>query len=93
MIYEYQAEDGSTVEIEKPVSQCDYVGKVIVHEGRRLKRVASRETSSPPVWKPYISNRLPRNVEGCKCDPQGKPIIETQAQEREVAARLGWSRE
>ena len=93
MIYEYEAEDGSIVEIDKPLARCDYVGKVIVHEGRRVKRVASRGTSSPPVWKPYISSRLPRNLEGCQCTKEGKPLIGTQAQEREVAARLGWERE
>jgi len=93
MIYEYQAEDGSIVEINKPVAKSDYVGKVIVHEGARVKRIASSGTSARTVWKPYISSRLPRNVEGCTCTPEGKPIIETQAQEREVCARLGWERE
>ena len=93
MIYEYQDKDGSVVEIEKPFERADCVGKVIVHKGRRLKRIASSGTSARPVWRPYVSSRLPRHADGCTCTPEGKPIIETQAQEREVAARLGWERE
>ncbi len=93
MIYEYESEDGSIVEIQKPVAKADYIGKVIVHEGRRVKRIASATSKPTAVWKPYISSRLPRNLEGCQCTAQGKPLIATQAQEREVAARLGWERE
>lgn len=45
------------------------------------------------TWKPYVSNRLPRNLKGCRCTPDGKPIIESRSQERNIMARDGYARE
>jgi len=42
---------------------------------------------------PYVSNRLPRNLDGCKTDTAGKPVIMSKKHEREVMARGGYSRE
>ena len=93
MIYEFQNADGRVIERQLPAAEAPKVGTPIVVDGVVFKRIASVGTSSPPVWKPYISSRLPRNLEGCDCTPQGKPIINSQAKEREVCARLGWERE
>ena len=89
----YEAKDGTRLYRDLPMSKAQPIGTVVVKKGKKYKRIASAGTSSPPIWKPYVSNRLPRNMEGCSCDPQGKPIIETQAQERNVSSRLGWERE
>lgn len=42
---------------------------------------------------PYVSNRLPRHLAGCPTDKQGKPVILSQAHEREVASRHGYTRD
>lgn len=42
---------------------------------------------------PYVSNRLPRNLEGCKTDTNGKPVIMSKRHEREIASRHGYARE
>lgn len=42
---------------------------------------------------PYVSNRLPRNMDGVHCDSSGKPIIRTQQHEREIMAKHNLMRE
>ncbi|MGD9631424.1 MAG: hypothetical protein AB7V18_19465 [Pyrinomonadaceae bacterium] len=42
---------------------------------------------------PYVSNRLPRNLEGCKTDHNGKPVVMSKKHEREIMAKHGYSRE
>lgn len=42
---------------------------------------------------PYVSSRLPRDLEGCRHDPIGKPIIESKSHEKEVMSRTGMRRE
>lgn len=95
MIYEFRRiEDGAIVEASLPMSQAPDFGQVVVIGGKPCIRIAS----SPAFvrgdnWKPYVSHRLPRNLKGVKCDPHGKPIVESRSQEREIAAKLGWERE
>lgn len=90
--YDFTDEDGRAVELVMPMSQAVPIGETIEHEGRRLTRVVSAPALQP-VWSPYVSDRLPRFAAGCRHTPEGKPIIETQRQEREVFARSGFTRE
>jgi len=98
MIYEFMSDDGEVIEASFPMSNAPKLGSVHTvtnSEGKQVK--ATRIMSTPHVqgdnWKPYISNRLPRNIEGVKCTPAGKPIIETRQQERNIASKLGYERE
>jgi len=93
MIYEFLDEDGSLVEVSMPASDAPDIGSVIVHEGRPLTRIASMPHKPTAMWKPYVSSRLPRNMEGVDTTPDGKVIVKTQAQERNLASRLGMERE
>jgi len=91
-LYDFEASDGSAVEIHFSMADAPPIGSTIERDGETLIRVPSA-TPTLPVWKPYISNRLPRNLEGVACTPAGKPIIDSQATERRVASMLGWERE
>lgn len=94
MIYEFEADDGERIERNMPMAEAPPLGSAIVVDGKTYRRVASLPPGSPaPVWKPYVSSRLPRNLDGFDCNPQGKPIIHTQAEERRAASMLGWERE
>lgn len=42
---------------------------------------------------PYVSSRLPRNLEGCPTDSKGKPVILSKRHEQEIASRHGMKRE
>lgn len=42
---------------------------------------------------PYVSNRLPKNLDGCEHTAKGKPVIMSPAHEKNVAAACGMSRE
>tara|TARA_R110000824_G_scaffold84256_9_gene210275 strand:- start:492 stop:794 length:303 start_codon:yes stop_codon:yes gene_type:complete len=42
---------------------------------------------------PYVSQSLPRNLEGCKTMKSGKPIIESKSHEANVASRHGYERD
>lgn len=98
MIYEFMTDDGEIVEASYPMRRAPKVGNVYTVTNTAGEKVkATRIMSLPQVrgdpWKPYISSRLPRNIEGVNCTPAGKPIIETKAQEANIAAKLGYERE
>ena len=42
---------------------------------------------------PYLSQSLPRNLEGCDTNKQGKPIIMSRRHEANIAARHGYERD
>lgn len=42
---------------------------------------------------PYVSNRLPANLDGCPADPKGKPVILSKRHEAEIMARYNYGRE
>ena len=93
MRYEFEAEDGERIDIVYHMGEAPEIGQVVEVGDKRFKRIPSNSSSPAKVWRPYVSSRLPRNLPGCECTPEGKPIINTQAQERSVGAQLGWSRE
>lgn len=94
MRYEFQREDGAIVEADFPMSQAPDLGQVVLLGGIPCTRICSVPAAvRGDNWKPYASHRLPRNLKGCKCDATGKPIVESRTQEREIAAKLGFTRE
>ena len=88
-VYQFRAADGEIVERVYPMSKAPDLGKKIKVRGKVFKRILSTGTGVQPVWKPYVSRRLPRHLKGIPCDASGKPIIGTQAIEREAAAVAG----
>ena len=97
--YEYMTDWGEIVEDFRPISRMVPVGKVTeVELADGVKVPATRIIASAPEgrgdpWKPYVSSRLPRNLEGVPCTPSGKPIISTRAQERDIMSKFGYERE
>lgn len=98
MIYEFMSDSGEIIEASFPITKAPAIGSVhTVTNGAGEKVKATRIISPPSVrgdpWKPYVSNRLPRNLEGVPCTPEGKPIVSTRAQERDIMAKFGYERE
>lgn len=91
-MYEFTAPDGSVVELVFSMDDVPCIGDKIERNGVTLVRSAGT-TRTQQRWKPYVSDRLPRNLEGIPCTKQGKPFIGSKAVEDEVKARLGWERE
>lgn len=42
---------------------------------------------------PYVSKRLPHNLEGCPTNAKGQPVIVSPRHEAEVMSRHGYSRD
>lgn len=99
MIYEFIDDDGELIEADFPMKRAPKIGGVYTVTNRAGKLVQATRIISVPAavagdnWQPYASDRLPRNLPGCKHTPKGKPIIESRQQEREIAARHGYIRE
>jgi hypothetical protein len=63
-------------------------------EYRRLPETDFQVDVGAIRWKyPYVSQSLPRNLDGCKTNRQGKPIIESRRHEANVAAKHGYERD
>ena len=98
MIYEFIDDDGELIEANFPMTDAPKIGGAyVVTNAAGVQVPATRIVSAPVVrgdpWKPYVSSRLPRNLAGVNCTPAGKPIIETRAQERNIAAKFEMERE
>jgi hypothetical protein len=90
---------GSERIIEKHflMSKAPELGQVILLDegGKKVKaeRIVSSTARQQPVWQPYVSSVLPRNMKGFNCTPEGKPIIDSQATERRACSFTGWRRD
>jgi hypothetical protein len=94
--YEFVTEGGMTVECVLRMSDAPAIGSMFQHPTLGpIRRVASSAQVSPNFTTstyPYVSHALPRNLPGVKCDRQGKPIIHSRREERNVASRNGYVR-
>ena len=90
--YEFQMPDGLVVTQFFRMKDVPDVGSMIDIGGVECMRIASA-LNTTDVWRPYISHRLPRNLPGCACTPEGLPIVRTQAQENSIKSQLGWERQ
>jgi hypothetical protein len=96
MLYEFLDNEGNVVEIEMRMREAPSIGSIIVHEGKTLTRIASAMQVDPGTNRsqyPYVSTALPRKLEGCKTNRQGKPVIMSKRHEREVMARHGFEKD
>jgi len=99
--YEFKTADGRILTKVCPANGPDFPEPGTEHEvvdpetgymvkATRIMSVPSRPTA---VWKPYVSNRLPRNMPGQPCTPDGKVVVNTQAQERDIMVQGGYERD
>lgn len=96
MTYEFIDETGNVVEIAMSMRDAPSIGSIITHEGRQLTRIASSMQVDPGTNRhqyPYVSSSLPRRLEGCKTNRQGKPVIMSKRHEREIMARHGFEKD
>jgi hypothetical protein len=76
------------------VPSCGDIITVGDHDYRRLPETDLHVDVGLVRWKyPYVSQSLPRNLDGCKTNRQGKPIIESRSHEANVAAKHGYERD
>lgn len=99
MLYVFRDEStGKTVDLDFPFGKAPKIGKIIRRNGRRLCRIFSCylavEQVARVTWGyPFRSESLPRGCCPESQDAKGRPIIKSQAHEREVLARTGYERE
>ena len=98
MIYEFEnTMTGEKREFHYLMEAAPSIGETIKKNGEEYRRVASFQVDAGMDAKvhgyPYLSNSLPRNLEGCDTNRQGKPIITSRNHEREVISRHGYERE
>lgn len=99
--YEFKTEDGRVLVKNCPVNGPGFpevgekylVTDPVTGDDVMATRIMSIPQKPTAVWKPYVSNRLPRHLEGQPCTPEGKPIVSTQAQERDIMSQCGYERE
>lgn len=77
---------------ESPV--CEHCGSTDTHRDYRAEgnKVNAEQVKSGQQY-PYASRRLPRGLEGCPTDSEGRTVIQSPRHEREVMARHGYERE
>ena len=98
-IYDFMTDDGEIVEALLPMAESGSIGDIMtVTDPDTGEDILATRLPNPPQvlgdnWKPYISNRLPRNLEGVPCTPSGKPIVTTKAQERDICSKFHYERE
>ncbi len=94
--YEFQLQGGQEV-IEEyfPVAECPELGSTIVHNGKTYIRILSAGHAPliQPVWQEYESITLPRNMPGHKHGTFGRTVVSSQAEERNIMAKLGRKRD
>ena len=97
---EYVFEDTSTgerVTMVYAMKDVPSIGSIVTKPDATYRRVADNQfqvdTGVLRYKYPYVSQSLPRNLEGCKTNKQGKPIIESRRHEANVAARHGYERD
>lgn len=99
--YEFITDDGRVIEAAFPANGPNYpevgerynVTDPMTGNEVEATRIMSVPQKPTQVWKPYISSRLPKNMPGQPCTPDGKVIVSTQAQERDIMAQGGFERE
>lgn len=88
-IVEYKAEDNGQV-IERFFHSMKKAPRAVWDGPRRFARcVISTSMQIRTGFKPYVAYSKPRNLPGTKTLPNGRSVIETRAQEREIAKVRG----
>lgn len=73
------------------------IGEIVEHSGKQYKRVVNFQLDAGMEAKvhgyPYVSSSLPRNLEGCDTNRQGKPVITSRNHERDLMSRHNLGRD
>ena len=99
MLYVFQDEQsGETVDLDFHSGKAPKIGKIIKRDGRRLRRIVCCRLAVDQIDRvaskyPFRSESLPRGCCPESQDAKGRPIIKSQAHERNVLARTGYERE
>jgi hypothetical protein len=87
---------GESCELVFAMKDAPSIGTTVEVDGKQFVRVVSDYQVDPGTNRsqyPYVSSSLPRRLDGCKTDRQGKPIIESRRHERNVMAQHGYEKE
>ena len=88
-VVEYKSEDDGKI-IEQFFHSMKSAPGAIWKGSRRFVRcIVPSRTQSISSFRPYVAYSKPRGLPGCKQRPDGRSVIETRAQEREVAKARG----
>jgi hypothetical protein len=98
MIYLFETKEGAKIELDFPMGTAPKIGDWIIRNGVEMQRVVSFHLDDGGIARkvhqyPYTSQTLPRNLEGCDHNKQGKPIITSQNHEKEIMSRHGYTKE
>tara|TARA_R100000664_G_scaffold2132_1_gene5500 strand:- start:1830 stop:2132 length:303 start_codon:yes stop_codon:yes gene_type:complete len=95
-VYAFQTNSGEEVESFFSFDDAPSIGDKVIIDGVECTRIASFILDSAGIERkthkyPYVSRALPRNLSGVgNYDKQGRPVIRSQAHERNVAAEHGY---
>jgi hypothetical protein len=97
---QYLFEDVATeekVRLVYSMSDAPSIGSVIEMGDQKYRRLPETDMQvdvGACRWNyPYVSQSLPRNLDGCKTNSQGKPIITSRRHEANVASQHGYVRD
>lgn len=98
MIYLFKTKEGAEIELDFPMGTAPKIGDWIIRNGVEMQRVVSFHLDESGIARkthqyPYVSNALPRKLEGCELNKQGKPIITSQNHEKEIMSQHGYTKE
>ena len=98
MIYDFVNDmTGESVELNFSMADVPSIGDTVMHEGEKLRRIACCQIDAGIDAKihgyPYVSSSLPRNLEGCDTNRQGKPIVTSRRHEHELISQHGYVRD
>tara|TARA_R110002124_G_scaffold113388_1_gene267712 strand:+ start:9878 stop:10180 length:303 start_codon:yes stop_codon:yes gene_type:complete len=98
-IYAFVDNNGAEVESFFSFDDVPSIGDKVEIDGVECTRVASFILDTAGIERkthkyPYVSRSLPRNLSGVgNYDKQGRPVIRSQAHERNVASEHGYVKE
>lgn len=95
-LYSFIDESGAVAEFMYSMKEAPSIGTTVSIDGREWTRVVSDFTVDPGTNRsqyPYVSNALPRNLEGCPTNSQGKPVIMSRRHERNIASMHGYAKD
>ncbi len=98
-MYTFESDDGERLNLSFPMSKAPRIGSTVRRKGKAFTRVVSggiqisADVANVVHGYPYVSNSLPRNLDGCEHTDKGKPIIQSREHERSIAARYDYTRE
>jgi len=98
MIYAFEDPNGEEVLEQFAAGTAPKFGEKILISGVECTRVLSLgclkqkpRNRKHPLY-PYVSNALPRRLEGCEHDKSGRPIIRSKRHETEIARKNGYAK-